>query len=441
MGSTRTLSVPLAATLGLVLLAAHFLRQGQAGLCGACLLLAGLAWTRRGYARFVLAAALAAGAVDFGLTAAHLVAERAASGQPWLRLVAILAGSLGLVLFAAAHLVARAGQRRFDQEPEKAGPKAAAALLTAGLLFATRRLVPLPILLADRFLPHSGPLEIAVLSLYAAWACGALADPALVRRLRPTLWGLFSFVFFLQLGLGLCGFERLLMTGVLHLPVPALIVAGPLYRGGGLFMLILFLSTVLLAGPAWCSHLCYIGAWDSAFAAHRPPENPEALRRFVVRGRLATLGLTAGGALVLRLFGVGTAIAVWLAAGFGLAGVGVMAALSRRSGQMVHCAAYCPIGLVANVLGRIAPWRLRIGEGCKRCKACQQVCRYAALTDADFERGSPGLSCTLCGDCLSACAHDALGFAFPGLSLSAARAAFAALIASLHAVFLAVARI
>ena len=40
-------------------------------------------------------------------------------------------------------------------------------------------------------------------------------------------------------------------------------------------MPILFVSTVMLAGAAWCSHLCYIGSWDNALAGHgRTKENP-----------------------------------------------------------------------------------------------------------------------------------------------------------------------
>jgi polyferredoxin len=58
------------------------------------------------------------------------------------------------------------------------------------------------------------------------------------------------------------------MTGELHLPIPALILAGPVYRGEGLFMPVLYTVTILLVGPAWCSWLCYIGAWDD-FAARR----------------------------------------------------------------------------------------------------------------------------------------------------------------------------
>ena len=40
-------------------------------------------------------------------------------------------------------------------------------------------------------------------------------------------------------------------------------------RGGGLFMAILFSASVLLVGPAWCSWLCYIGAWDDRVARLR----------------------------------------------------------------------------------------------------------------------------------------------------------------------------
>ena len=43
-------------------------------------------------------------------------------------------------------------------------------------------------------------------------------------------------VFFSQLALGLVGFSRFLMTGALHVPVPAVIVAGPLSAGGGLYV-------------------------------------------------------------------------------------------------------------------------------------------------------------------------------------------------------------
>lgn len=98
--------------------------------------------------------------------------------------------------------------------------------------------------------------------------CRIIARP---KRSEARVWLMFSGVFFAQLVLGLLGAERFLMTGNLHLPVPAVILAGPLCRGEGFFMLILFLCTVLIVDPAWCGWLCYIGAWDNVAASARRP--------------------------------------------------------------------------------------------------------------------------------------------------------------------------
>jgi len=190
------------------------------------------------------------------------------------------------------------------------------------------------------------------------------------------------------------------------------------------------------------SHLCYIGAWDDVCSRRGPKIPPVLPRRWTVGGRLATLALTCGGALALRFLGVPGLTAVWLAAGFGLAGVGVMLFASRRLGAMAHCTAFCPIGLLGNVLGRLMPWRMGISlDTCTRCGSCARACRYSALTPLEIEAGRPGLSCTLCGDCVGACPHDSMHYRFPGLSPATARAAFLTLVAALHAVFLGVARI
>ena len=90
-----------------------------------------------------------------------------------------------------------------------------------------------------------------------------MQDPAKVSRWRKYTWFVFSVVFFSQLLLGLLVSDKFLMTGKLHLPVPMMILAGPIYRGHTSVMTILFLSTVILSGPAWCSHLCYFGAIDN----------------------------------------------------------------------------------------------------------------------------------------------------------------------------------
>jgi len=431
----------LPALLSLLLLAASALRRGEWGLTAALAALCLLAFTRRDWLRPVLMAALAWGVLVWFDTTRTLVHFRLMAGLPWLRLALIMGGVTALNLAALGLLNTDKARAWFRNVSDWAAPRAAAFVLTATLLAVTRAKTPFPVLLADRFLPGSGWLLILGLALYAVWAVGALHEPADAHRLRPRLWAAFSAVFFAQLALGLLGIHEMLMTGNLHLPVPALIIGGPLYRGGGLFMPILFAASVLLVGPAWCSWLCYIGAWDDQASRllHRMPK--AAPGRMLWLGRGGALILTVAAALSLRAAGVQPLVAVLAAAVFGLAGVGVMLVLSRRLGYMVHCTSFCPMGLVGNLLGRLSPWRLGIASGCTRCGACSRVCRYGALAPADLAAGRPGLSCTLCGDCLPACKEAHLGYRLPGLSPDAARAAFLTLVTALHAVFLGVARI
>ncbi len=318
------------------------------------------------------------------------------------------------------------------------GPAVAAFLLTAVLLSVAQLVVRRPLLLAERFVPGAGWVEILVLAVYAAWLAAALQHPGAWTRLRPRVWFLFSMVFFGQLLLGLAGVEQCLMTGQLHLPVPALVLAGPVYRGEGLFMPILLVSTLLLVGPAWCSWLCYVGAWDNLFSRRRALQRPlsSRLREWI---RLALLVLTVGAAWLMRRLDVPGTTAALLAGSFGLVGVGVMATVSARQGWMAHCTSFCPLGWVVVRLGRLSPFRLRLDPTCRSCGACRPICRYGALDREAWREQRPHRSCTLCGDCLETC--GAIGLRFPGLSDLAARRVLTVLLVSLHAVFLGVARI
>jgi ferredoxin len=426
--------------LGLLVFAAHSLRGGDMGLALSALVFVGLACGRRASARLLVGPALLAAGLVFAASGRDMVAFRLAAGLPWLRLAAIMAGVVGLCLWSGLFSFTARGLAAYRRGADHVPARAAAFWITVSLLALARAKVAFPILLLDRFLPGYGALEITALGLYASWLTGRMLAAPRTGPLRSRYWAAFSLIFFGQLALGLAGETLFLMTGALHLPVPALIVAGPAYRGGGYFMPILYLSTLLLVGPGWCSHLCYIGAADDACARLGRPV-PRRLPARRTWWRAATLALTVGGALVLRWLEAPVGVAAAAAAGFGLIGLGIMAANSRKNGVMVHCTMYCPIGLVGNLLGKISPWRVRIGQGCDGCGRCSRACRYLALTPADLTKGRPGLSCTLCGDCVGACPGGRLGFRFPGLSPEAARQAYFTLVIALHAVFVGVARI
>ncbi|WP_164561595.1 4Fe-4S binding protein [Nitratidesulfovibrio vulgaris] len=445
-GLTRHL-LPWLPVVAALLLAANALRRDAWGLLGLWCVVACLACTRQAWARIVVSLALCAGVVVWADTTQQFVSFRMMAGLPWGRLVAIMATVGGITALSSLVLLGRAGEARYTSGRDMAGAQAWAALLTfAGLMWIRHATGPLTPLLAERLWPGSGMAQAALMAVYAAWAVGRLADPKLSRVWRPRLWALFSFVFFMQLALGLIGYDIFLMTGRLHLPVPALILAGPLYRGTGWFMLGLFTFSTLLLGSAWCSHLCYIGAWDDM--ASRRKRRCGTLPNHAGRVRLGIALLVFGGAVALRLLGVGPVAAFTAAACFGLAGVGVMLAVSTRRGVLVHCTTYCPMGLLADVMGRLTPWRLQVDTGrCTRCGACSAVCRYDALTPADIEGGAAGFTCSRCRDCLAVCRHGAMRLTFAGRGIVGrlaggvrAETIFVVTAVTLHAIFLAVAR-
>ena len=319
-------------------------------------------------------------------------------------------------------------------------------LLTAGLtlliLLMVRSKVKHPVmLLADRFVPWGGMVEAILLSLYAFYITGKLLTTSKIQRIRSRIWLFFSAFFFLQLLLGLAGFERFLMTGKLHLPIPGLVIAGPIYRWGGpLFMVFLFSATVLLAGPVWCSYLCYIGSWDNSMALVK-----KHARRFPAWGykiRWIMLVLVIVIAFGLRFLGISSAIATWIAVVFGLTGVVIMLFISRKRGYLAHCTMFCPLGSVAVLFGKLNPMRVKIQPNvCDECMACVPSCRYGALNADLIRQRKVGFNCTLCGDCLSSCHVHAIQYRFLKLSPRASKILFVVLVVVLHTTFLGFARI
>lgn len=424
--------------LSALLMAAHFLRAGSFGWVMFSLSAPLLLLIRRNWALKSLQVMLVASALVWLWIIRDLIFMRQALAQPWLRMALILASVALIPLLAAKSLNHRVWQH-YQRQSEKWLPATMVFSLLVVILALIQHQVSRPMLILERLIPGTGAFEILLLAAYAAWMTEKLLDPTQSAAWRRRLWLLFSLVFFAQLLLGLAGLEQFLMTGKLHWPIPALIVAGLIYRAGGYFMFILFAATVLLVGPAWCSHLCYVGVWDNLAAdRQRKPLTMPGWRHGIRFAVLLCIILTA---FVLRWAGASPTLASGLALAFGLVGVAVILLWSRKRCVMTHCITYCPIGLLANWLGKISPFRIRIDSSCSECGACRMACRYDALNWAEIQARRPNSLCTLCGDCLGFCPHSSLGYRFLGLSPERARTVFVAVVVTLHTVFLAVARI
>jgi len=429
--------------LSSILLAAHFSRIEQDLLAILVLFFPLLFLIKRMWIVRIFQIYLVFGGIIWIGRLLHLRSIRISQGEPWLRLSVILGLVASVTLISALSLQNKKILKKFEYREGStvvpAFPSLAAFLATASLLLVVHFMVNPPILLLERFIPGSFGIEIFGLSLYAAFLTEKMTDPKKSPRLRNLIWLFFSIVFFVQFLLGIAGFDKFLMTGELHLPIPAIILAGPLYRGHGLFMLILFSSTVLIAGSAWCSHLCYIGSWDNS--ASRRKKRPVSVPNCWTATRYGIFTGIVLAALLFRLAGIGPSVAAGSAIAFGVFGVGIMIVLSGSKGVMTHCTIYCPMGVAADVWGKLSPFRLRFNSECNDCGACRFSCRYQALESKDIQRKKPGLSCTLCGDCIPACPKAALEYNCFKLSPQNSRLAFLTIIVILHAVFLGVARL
>jgi ferredoxin-type protein NapH len=312
-------------------------------------------------------------------------------------------------------------------------------MLTASLLAVVQiKLTNNPLILLERFIPGAGWIEIAAVALYGAFMVFKMQSPDEVPKWRRISWTIFSVVFFTQLALGLLGAEKFLMTGKLHLPIPVMIVSGPLYRGELSIMTILFLSTIILTGPAWCSQLCYFGAFDN-LASTGKTERGKVKNKGAIKTTL--IFLIIAGTLLLRWFNVPILTATLVAAGFGVTGIAIMIFFSRRRRKMIHCTLWCPIGTIVSVLKPVNPFRLYIDNSCDLCNKCTSYCKYDALNIQDIRNKKPDYSCTLCGDCLTACPHSSIKYGFFKMQPDNARKLWLVLTITLHAVFLALARI
>lgn len=319
------------------------------------------------------------------------------------------------------------------------------SLITAALLFIVNYVPQNSLLLGARLFKGGGLVQIAIICAYSALLSYKMQNRQERSSWRIRSWLLFSILFYGQLILGIAVDSLFLLSGKLHLPIPAIILAGPIYRINSWFMVILFLSTVLLTGPAWCSHLCYFGAIDGYRARKEKGKKRSKIPTVIYKNRntikLGFLLTIVGVALILRICAAGPGVATLIGIFAGVLGLFFIIVFSRRWSTMTNCTLYCPIGTIVNRIKFISPFRFKIGDSCLKCNACIQACSYMALTKEGIAQNKIGPTCTYCGDCISSCAHNSFEYQFLGLSPTAAEKLWIILTVILHSVFLAVARI
>jgi polyferredoxin len=230
------------------------------------------------------------------------------------------------------------------------------------------------------------------------------------------------------------------MTGKLHFPVPAMIIAGPIYRSKLTVMVFIIFATLLLTGGAWCAHFCYMGGLDDVFAKIKKKPSKKIPSFTIIR--FSVLLLTVSAALLFKHLSFSERTILITPAVFGIAGLLISIIFSTHKGQMIHCTMYCPTGSLVTIIGKLNPFRLNIHrDTCNMCSRCISYCRYNALSENNLKKGNAAYNCTLCLDCLDSCKENAIYVGIPGKGSKELTSVFITLVCGLLPVFLGLARI
>jgi len=189
---------------------------------------------------------------------------------------------------------------------------------------------------------------------------------------------------------------------------------------------VLLIALALLLGPVFCGWLCPLGLLLDLNAALRTWVLRVGFRKRAVavkpwRSRILVLGIFLGLSLVARwpVFQTLSPINLLVRAlAFGADGA-ILIVLLVILGDMivprVWCRELCPQGALYGLLGRRAPFRVRVNKqlaGQIRCQRCDVACPMGIRVMEDYTLAGHSSvdhpDCTRCGSCIDVCPRGVL---------------------------------
>ncbi len=161
-----------------------------------------------------------------------------------------------------------------------------------------------------------------------------------------------------------------------------------------LLLLAIFLG--LSFGRVFCSWICPVATvmhFTSAFTPKR------------VTGKLWTKYISLGILALLLYTGFSGYISVgMLALKNAFLGILIFSFAISLISRRIFCTHLCPVGAFFSLLGIFSIFKLQVGEECRDCKRCNEVCEMSL--DVAGERGLN--ECSLCWQCVEACPYKTI---------------------------------
>lgn len=196
-------------------------------------------------------------------------------------------------------------------------------------------------------------------------------------------------------------------------------------------MLVIVIGVSLALGRGFCSWGCFYGGWDEGTSRilHKPMiKKVNPMFRWMPFAVLLLVALTAAITLVptycdwlcpfktvTEYEQVTSTSSLMKAIVFASLFAGLVLLLPLLTKKRIQCATFCPFGALSSLTNKINVFDVRIDrEKCNDCKKCITVCPTLSINEKEIENGHSSMTCTKCGKCIDACAHQAIHFHIKG---------------------------
>jgi ferredoxin-type protein NapH len=216
------------------------------------------------------------------------------------------------------------------------------------------------------------------------------------RRFVQFAVGLYLLVF-----VGLIGHENMQVEGFWYY-----LFLG-VFEGATIHYLVAKIAGPVLFGRGWCGYACWTVMVLDLLPWKRSPGRKQGIG-WIRYALFAAALLLVGATLVFHVASEQLYFKMFIVGNIAYYAVGIALAAALHDNR-AFCKYICPVGVFMKPGARVSIMRVVCDESkCVHCDACRRVCPMDVdMLDPSRSRLN-GTECILCGECTSACPHNAL---------------------------------